>query len=428
MTMTVHRSSPGAPAAFGSSDGLRYGLLGLPVAFVALPLYVQLPALYAGELAAPVALVGLALGATRLVDAAADPFIGRAADTLFDRDGGRRVLPALAAAAVLLAAGAAALFFPPLRGEAAVAWLALALLPTSLAFSGLAIAHQAWGTRLGGDAPQRARIVAWREGLGLVGVLAATLLPALAGLAASWCVLTATLALGLAALARSPFPRAAPRSAGASAPSWRAPWRDRAFRSLLVVFVANGIAAALPAALVLFFIRDRLQLPAWEPLFLAAYFGCAFASIPFWLGLVRRRGLIAAWGIGMLLAVAAFCATPALGAGAGVAFVAVCVATGLALGADLVVPGALLAGCVQRAEPRAAGAYAGWWTLATKLNLALAAATALPLLGALGYAPGTRDERALDALGGVYAGLPCLLKLGAFALLWRWRDRLEERT
>jgi len=35
------------PQAWSVSDGLRYGLLGLPLAFCALPLYVLMPNLYA---------------------------------------------------------------------------------------------------------------------------------------------------------------------------------------------------------------------------------------------------------------------------------------------------------------------------------------------------------------------------------------------
>ena len=40
---------------------------------------------------------------------------------------------------------------------------------TYLSYSVLSIVHQSWGARLGGDAPQRARIVSWREGLSLAG-------------------------------------------------------------------------------------------------------------------------------------------------------------------------------------------------------------------------------------------------------------------
>jgi len=123
----------------------------------------------------------------------------------------------------------------------------------------------------------------------------------------------------------------------------------------------------------------------------------------------------------MAAAIAAFVWAGALGPGDSAAFAAVCVVSGLALGADLALPPSLLADVVGRpGAPRAAGAYFGVWTLATKFNLALAAGVALPLLGALGYAPGVRDDGALAALALVYAIVPCVLKAGALVALARF--------
>ncbi len=70
--------------------GLSYGLLGLPLAFVALPLYVILPNHYARNFAAPLAALGAVLLAARLVDAVLDPIIGRWCDRLAARS--RRTL------------------------------------------------------------------------------------------------------------------------------------------------------------------------------------------------------------------------------------------------------------------------------------------------------------------------------------------------
>ena len=88
-------------------------------------------------------------------------------------------------------------------------------------------------------------------------------------------------------------------------------------------------------------------------------------------------------------------------------------------GAGLTLPSALLAGLIQRSghSGHAEGAYFGWWNFATKLNLALAAGAALPLLQAFGYAPGSRNPQALSALTAAYCLLPCGLKLIAAALL-----------
>ena len=56
--------------------GLAYGLLGLPLAFVALPLYVLLPNHYAREFGMPLATLGSVLLAARLLDAVSDPLLG----------------------------------------------------------------------------------------------------------------------------------------------------------------------------------------------------------------------------------------------------------------------------------------------------------------------------------------------------------------
>jgi Na+/melibiose symporter-like transporter len=183
------------------------------------------------------------------------------------------------------------------------------------------------------------------------------------------------------------------------------------------------VASAVPATLVLFFIRDRLQAPAAEPLVLASYFAAGALSIPLWVRAVKHFGLARSWLAGMLLAIAVFGWAALLGAGDVPAFVAVCLASGIALGADLTLPGALLAGVIQRAGHggRAEGAYFGWWNFATKLNLALAAGISLPALQWFGYAPGSRSAEALSALTIAYCLLPCVLKLAAAGLLYtRW--------
>ena len=103
-----------APAAFSSADGLRYGLLGLPLAFVALPLYVVLPNYYAREFGVPLAALGAVLLLARLFDAVIDPWIGRLNDRLFARSA-TSVLVLGALAALLLLGGFALLFFPMTR-------------------------------------------------------------------------------------------------------------------------------------------------------------------------------------------------------------------------------------------------------------------------------------------------------------------------
>ncbi|HHW63544.1 MAG TPA: MFS transporter [Rhodocyclaceae bacterium] len=430
----AHRSAEGA-----SRRGalVAYGALGLPLAFAALPIYVHVPRLYAEGVGLSLALVGAVLLAARIVDAITDPLIGWANDRLPRR----RLWVALALPALGL--GMVGLLVPP--AGAGAAWLFALLVGVSLAYSVATIAYNAWGAEVADTPDARTRFVASREAFALAGVVLAAALPGVlaagdgeaAGLARlAWVFLPLLAGFALWTLLRAPVP---PRRTGGAAPVWRglaAALRAPAFARLLAVFAANGIAAAIPSATVLFFVADVLQAEALAGGFLALYFVAAAASLPLWVKVSRRIGKLRAWLAGMVLAVAVFAWAGLLGSGDVLAYGLICVLSGVALGADLCLPPSLLADVIAqrrggpegvRSEPLEAGACFGWWNFVTKANLALAAGLALPLLALFGYTPGARDPAAVAALAGVYGFAPLGLKLAAIALLWRWRRAIEPR-
>ena len=391
-----------------------YGALGLPLAAAALPVYVHLPNLYGGLLGMNLALLGAVLLAARLADAFVDPLLGALADRL------QRPRLLIAVGVVLLVAGLAAVFNPP---GALWWWLAAALVPVYLGYSLASIAFQSWGALLGETPHERTRVAAWREGFGLAGVVLASVAPTLLatrmdqGLARFSLLLAVCATLCAAVtLLRAPRPARAPAREALSLAALAAPFANPRFGPLFAAFIANGIASALPATLVLFFVSDALQAPQLAGAFLAAYFLAGAASLPLWLALARRLGKRKAWFASMAASVAAFAGALALGPGDIAGFVAVCLLSGFALGGDLALPPAMLADAIRaRADEPRAGAYFGLWNFATKLNLALAAGLALPLLAAAGYVPGA--GAALGALYFAYCLLPCVLKLAAAAIL-----------
>lgn len=412
--------SPQGLAQLRPRQGLAYGLLGLPLAFVALPLYVMLPHHYAQQHGVSLATLGLVLLLARLLDAIVDPWLGRWTDHLYHQST-RRVLQGGAVAAVVMVLGLWALFYPQVQGSLVLAaWAWLMLVITTTAYSWLGIAHQSWGARLGGGEAVRGRVVAWREGAGLVGVVLASLLPVVWGLPAMLVVFALALAVGGWAWSRAPRPARDISADAVGHDLWR-PWQQPGFRRLYAVFVLNGIATAIPATLVLFFIQDRLLSPASDqPLFLGTYFVMAAVGMPLWLRAVQRWGLARTWFLGMVLAVLGFAWASGLQSHDRLAFWVVCAMSGLALGSDLALPSALLAGVIaeQGDRGRHEGAYFGWWNFAAKLNLALAAGLSLPLLAWWGYVPGQQDAAGLQALTWAYAVLPCALKLLAGAALY----------
>jgi glycoside/pentoside/hexuronide:cation symporter, GPH family len=415
----------GRPALFA------YGSLGLPLSMAALPIYVHVPKFYADVLGMPIAVIGLILLAVRIVDAVQDPLLGYWSDRGFPNFGGRLFF--IAASAPLLALGMVALFHPQWRGPLPPGiWLAGALVLVYFGYSVASISYQALGAEISGDYVERTRITAVREGLSLVGVVFAAAAPDLLARAygeREGLPVFSLLFVPLLALCVWLTLRCAPRAPRAVAPlpgvgtfaGMIEPLANPRFRALLVVFVLNGIAASIPATLVLFYVDDVLQRPDLQGAFLALYFVCGAIGMPLWVRLAALIGKKRAWLVGMVVSVVGFFWAFALGSGDAAAFAAVCALSGLALGADLSLPPSILADVIDHdrrgAGTRAQGAYFGLWNLVTKLNLALAAGIALPALALLGYVP-TAQSRSALALGIMYALVPSALKLAAAATLW----------
>jgi len=397
-----------------------YGLLGLPLAMAALPVYVQVGAYYSMLRGVPLAQLGWVLFAARLLDTLQDPLQGHVIDRL--RKGIGRWL---ALGGAVLALAFAGLWQPPASELAAAVWLGAMLVLAYSAHSMLNIAYLTWGARLNGGALLYAS--AWREGAGLAGMIVASVIPAtiMSGDAERIPARMALYSLAFAALLLAAlwallklapaWPAVAERAGG-----WRSALRrmasNRAFLRLLAPYFLNACSVSLPATLALFFIRDRLHAAPLAGAFLGCYFIAAACGLPLWTALARRIGVLPCWRIGMALAIASFAGAGLLGEGDVLPYFAVCIAAGAALGADLAMPPVLLAGLIGRDE--AAGAYYGVLTLLGKLALALSG-LALPLLAALGYQPGVAGGAALAL---VYAAVPCLLKLLAMAALWRFQS------
>jgi Na+/melibiose symporter-like transporter len=121
-----------------------------------------------------------------LADALVDPWLGRLSDRLFARSTTSVVTVAVVVASVLCLAFVG-LFFPPealqLNSQTLLIWLTVLLTLSHGAYSALGIMHQSWIAMLGGSTLQRSRLVSWREGLGLIGVLLASALPSVIGMA-----------------------------------------------------------------------------------------------------------------------------------------------------------------------------------------------------------------------------------------------------
>lgn len=405
---------------------LLYGLPGLPLAILGIPLYVYLPPFYAEQLG--VGAVGVLLLVARLWDVVTDPVVGGLGDRLRVGFGRRKTLILIGVPFLMF--GVDQLFRPPVDagGMHLLVWSFI----TYLAWTMVALPYSAWGAELSRDYDQRSSITGSREGFVLAGMLLAIVLPAItlsdpqasAGAALEqlawllWVSLPLTLLITLLAVPE-------PRNLLPPVP-WREGWallRDnRPFLRLLTAYILNGLANALPATLFLLFAEHVLQAEGQAGVMLVVYFLAGLAGIPLWLWIARRVGKHRAWALSMLWAAAIFAWVPMLGPGDAWLFIVICVLSGVSLGIDMALPASIQADLVDldtaRGGGQRTGLFFGLWGMATKLALALAVGLAYPLLGLAGFDANASAPEGLWALSLLYGLAPIPFKVAAVWLMW----------
>ncbi|MDA1308491.1 MAG: MFS transporter [Proteobacteria bacterium] len=420
---------------------LAYGLPGLPLAVLGLPLFIYLPTFYAETIGIDLATVGLVLLLARLWDAVTDPLIG----VLSDRTGGRfgRRRPWVLASLPILCLSIYFLFVPP--ESAGVVHLLIWSLLLYLGWTMIQLPYAAWGAELSSDYHDRSRVTGAREVFVVIGTLMAASVPLLIGVEDQgdgalgqvlWVLaigLLVTLpAASLIACLNVADPAMEPheplhRQAKAMS-KWTAGFHalanNRAFRRLITAYLLNGIANGLPATLFLLYVRHVLAMPDRAGALLFVYFLCAIAGVPFWVWASARLNKHRTWILAMAVTCLVFAWAPFLGPGDFHPFLAICILSGFCLGADLALPPSMQADVVDldaavTGTPRT-GLYFALWGMATKLALALAVGVSFPLLALAGFSADSaaaNDASGVLVLALLYGGLPIAFKLAAMALM-----------
>ncbi|NNE84707.1 MAG: MFS transporter [Alphaproteobacteria bacterium] len=414
---------------------VAYGLPGLPLAILLLPLFVTVPTFYADDLGLGFATVGAVLFFARIWDVVTDPMIGALSDRTRSRFGRRR--PWLALGAPILMAGAWVLFRPPLD----VGWVYL-LAATLLLYLGgtmIMLPYTAWAAELSAHHHERSRIAAAREAAIIAGTASAIAIPASIGLdRASAMDATAILLIVLVplsvfiAVTCLPDPQSRPVRPRRWTLAFAQLRQNRPFRQLISAYFVNGIAYGLPATLFLLYVEHVLRKPDWAWGLLIIYFASAMLALPIWLVISRRVGKRATWIAAMALAATAFWPAAFLGSGDVGWFIAICVFTGIPLGAELVMPPSMQADVVdfdtEQTGDKRAGTFFGLWGVATKIPLAIAVGIAFPVLEFIGFtgSGGQNSASSVFVLAALYGFLPVPFKIVAIGLVWRYE--LDKRA
>ncbi|MEM6657555.1 MAG: MFS transporter [Pseudomonadota bacterium] len=393
----------------------RVSLYALMLAAAGIPLYIHLPRFAAVNLGISLGVIGTVLLVIRLVDLVQDPLIGWA----IDRWPGAQLLFA-ALAAIGLAIGFPLLFGLPDGVSIAALAAVLILLFSAYSLGTILLYGRSATLAKHPDPDELMTLAAFREGGQLAGVVIAASAPAafVALGAQSQGYPAFGMFLGLMAimtlLLTAPIWRRTPITGQGL--SFAGLGQAGALR-LLALALVNSLPVAITSTLFLFFVEDRLQLPGKAGPLLILFFLSAGASVPLWARLSKRIGPKRTLVIAMPLSIAGFIGAATLSAGNLGGFALICLASGAALGADMVVLPAMFSVVLTRAGLNASAAF-GIWSFAGKLGLALAAFFTLPLLQRSGFSPGqTNSAEALETLNLAYAVLPCILKVAAFGMV-----------
>ncbi len=421
--------------ALKNSTLFCYSLTQLPVVMALFPVLVFVPKYYTSELGVPLALAANIILAVRIFDVITDPVVGYLSDRLVTPWGRRR--PWIIAATPVLMVGFYMLFLPDAGAGAAymLGWMMFLSVGTTM----MMIPYYAWAAELSPDYHERSRITGWRSMMGVVGNLAAQLIPMAAlvlfGYGGTGAVLK-TVGIAMMVLmpvcvlftvSRVPEHRHAVRSVTPLLRGFRLMLDNGPFKRLILAFMLGSTALSIITPLYLFFITFVLGAEEKAIYMLTAFYLANFLSVPFWVRLSRYVGKHRAY-IGSFLLIS--CANPfylLLGHGDFWWMLPVTLISGFAAGAFAAMPDSMKADVIdldtlKSGENRAA-LFFSTWSFTAKMSGSLGGWIALTGLAWVDFnaAPGAVNDAAqLLGLRLLFALLPSAFFLLAAAIIWRY--------
>jgi Na+/melibiose symporter-like transporter len=394
-----------------------YGSLGMPIAFVGLPIYLHLPHYYATTHGISLALIGTVLLLVRLFDAFQDPLIGFYSDKTKHSN-----LKIILWAAPFLTIGFIALFAPPkLSHDWTILWLVGFLLLTYTAFNFVMINYYAASTSLPQYSEKAALISGAREAGMLLGIMFAATLPEI--LKKYFDEATAfryfsvsfvpIILIGIIGICYCLKRNRILQKHGDHSVTLGSMKNLKPLAPLYLLFFMNSMPASITSTLFLFFVEDYLKTPDQAGYLLACFFLSSAVSVPIWVYLSHKIGNWKSLRIGLVLSISSFICTIFLGAGDVFWFYLICAASGAAVGGDLTLLPTIFTKAIAENDNMSASAFSIWHFLA-KINLALAAGLLFRGLAYFNYQPKVTEGATILLI--FYAVIPCFIKLLALVL------------
>lgn len=430
---TYQNSNPSTPLS--TATMVFYSLPHLTHAIVLLPMALFIPAYYADDLGLPLASVGFAIAASRIVDVFTDPLIGVLSDRIQTPLGRRK--PWLIAGTPLLVLATWMVFVPgdKVSVQFLLGWTCLLY----LGFTMVDLPYKAWGAELSIDYSERSRVAAWREGMGAAGQIMFLVILMVMAVFGYDSTRHQLLAIALMVMITVPplmvimvikvFERPPDRLQGNNQSSWQRVMlvlKNQAFLRTAVSIILLGAALLCQATLhklVLTHVVGDPQL--FAPMILAEHVA-SLAALPFWLWVSDRIDKHRAVTLAALWVGVCSLAFPLVGRGDTALYITLIVLRGSSFTSIFFLSNSIAADVVDfdtvTSGQQRTGLYFSIWGMAIKFSVALGVLLGTWLPASFGFEPSAvhNSESALLALMMIYGWVPFLLMLSAAPLLWNF--------
>jgi Na+/melibiose symporter-like transporter len=430
-----------------------YGAPSGPHAFVALPLYMILPAFYAAHTKITLAEIGAVAALGRIFDAVCDPVIGYLSDLCRARLGTRK--PFALGAMIFCALSATRLFQPP--PDASVGYFALWSALLYVGFTMFEVPNAAWGVELSRDYAERGKIGVSVASFNVGGSFASYLLPIAMALVTGSTAISGASLRNLAWIYVFLFPGAlmasillVPNGArvetgGVSLRALAGSLRTiRPLQRFYLITLLWALGQGFLMSTIFIFMTDYLGLKAQFPFVMVALFFSEIVFLGVWSRLIKRIDRHRAWalcvGVGAVLAPAALLLPR--GPAAFVPLLVLTVVRSFFTSPTNFLPSSVLGDVIDYDTLKSGTAKAGnlfaLQMLLIKVSMATGGACAFFILDRAGYkVGGPNTPRAEVGLLAAYLAAPVIMHLAMAATAWNFpisrrrhkviQERLEAR-
>ena len=391
---------------------IAVGLFGVMLGAVGLPIYLHAPKYFSDTYGLSLASLGAIMFALRVVDFVQDPLLGRLSAIGFLS---HRLLSAGAGAMIIT--GAVGLFVVTAPINPTI-WFALSLMLLFTGYSLSVILLYTHATNNFADTAQPI-VARWREAGQLIGICLSAIAPTLfTEISHVPYTLFGGFLISITGVAVVLMHNSWSEQMTTTSQKFSFVAPDTRIRPYLILAFVNAIPVAITSTLFLFYVEYAIGSATASGPLLLLFFGAAAVSVPIWTILANKYAIEWVLGVAMLASLIAFVVTFTLGAGDIVAFAIICGVTGVLTGADLTLLPMIFIKFLQRTNVPSEEAF-GYWSLSSKLALALAVGLVLPGLEVSGFDPAFPTPLGIYNLSVAYALVPSVLKICAIYALWR---------